>query len=259
MAGRVAGKVALVTGGAMGLGKADCMRLAEEGAHVIVTDREIDLAHEVAHEIHGDAYELDVTDPDQWQHMMDAVEQRHGGLDILVNNAGNVIFESIEECSLEHFRLHMAIHVEGTFLGCKTALPLMKNRHEKNGGAGASIINMASTAALMGYGNIPAYTAAKGAIRAMTRSIAMDCQDKGYGIRCNAIAPGGIETPMVRDISGRAGEELMQIPDWPLPVDGLGAPKDVANAVLYLASDDSRFVNGIVLPVDNGLDARPHH
>ena len=135
----------------------------------------------------------------------------------------------------------------------------MKNRHEKNGGAGASIINMASTAALMGYGNIPAYTAAKGAIRAMTRSIAMDCQDKGYGIRCNAIAPGGIETPMVRDISGRAGEDLMEIPDGPLPVDGLGAPKDVANAVLYLASDDSRFINGIVLPVDNGLDARPHH
>jgi len=259
MAGRVEGKIALVTGGAMGLGKADCMRLAQEGAHVIVTDREVELAHEVAHGVRGDAFELDVTNPDQWQHVIAAVEERHGGLDILVNNAGNVIFENIEECSLQHFRLHMAIHVEGTFLGCKIALPLMKNRHEKNGGVGASIVNMASTAALMGYGNILAYTAAKGAIRAMTRSIAMDCQDKRWGVRCNAVAPGGIETPMVRDVSGRAGEELMEIPDGPLPMDSLGAPKDVANAVLYLASDESRFVNGIVLPVDNGLYARPHH
>jgi 3(or 17)beta-hydroxysteroid dehydrogenase len=131
----------------------------------------------------------------------------------------------------------------------------MKNRP----GGGASIINMASTAALMGYPMIPAYTAAKGAIRSMTRSIAMHCQDEGYGIRCNALAPGGIETPMVRDISGRAGEDLMDIPDGPLPMDGLGAPRDVANAVLFLASDEARFLNGIVIPVDNGLDARPHH
>ena len=111
----------------------------------------------------------------------------------------------------------------------------------------------------MGYGNIPAYTAAKGGIRAMTRSIAMHCQDEGYGIRCNALAPGGIETPMVRDVSGRGGEPLMEIPEGALPADALGAPQDVAHAMLYLASDESRFINGIVLPVDNGLDARPHH
>lgn len=253
MAGRVEGKIALVTGGAMGLGKADCEMLAAEGARVIVTDRECEQAHKVAERIGGDAMALDVTSEEQWQEVLKAVEERHGGLDILVNNAGNVIFESVEDSSLENFKLHMAIHVEGTFLGCKYAIPLMKNR------GGASIVNMASTAALMGYGNIVAYTAAKGAIRAMTRSIAMHCQDEGYGIRCNAIAPGGIETPMVRDISGRGGEELMEIPDGPLPADALGAPKDVAAAVLYLASDESRFVNGIVIPVDNGLDARPHH
>ncbi|MFN2099190.1 SDR family oxidoreductase [Altererythrobacter sp. MF3-039] len=253
MAGRVEGKIALVTGGAMGLGKADCEMLAAEGARVIVTDRECEQAHKVAERIGGDAMALDVKSEEQWQEVLKAVEERHGGLDILVNNAGNVIFESVEDSSLKNFKLHMAIHVEGTFLGCKYAIPLMKNR------GGASIVNMASTAALMGYGNIVAYTAAKGAIRAMTRSIAMHCQDEGYGIRCNAIAPGGIETPMVRDISGRGGEELMEIPDGPLPADALGAPKDVAAAVLYLASDESRFVNGIVIPVDNGLDARPHH
>ncbi|QUL37424.1 SDR family oxidoreductase [Erythrobacter sp. JK5] len=259
MAGRVEGRIALVTGGAMGLGKADCEALAREGAKVIVTDREVELAHRVADSIGGDAMALDVTDEQQWKDVVHAVEERHGGLDILVNNAGNVIFESIEDCSLDHFKLHLDIHVVGTFLGCKYALPLMKHRHKTNGGNGSSIINMASTAALMGYGNIPAYTAAKGGISSMTRSIAVHCQDEGYGIRCNALAPGGIETPMVREVSGRAGEELMDIPDGPLAADALGAPQDVANCVLFLASDEARFLNGLTIPVDNGLDARPHH
>ena len=147
--GRVEGRVALVTGGAMGLGKADCERLASEGAKVIVTDREAELAHEVADAIGGDAMVLDVTDEQQWKDVMTAVRERHGGLDILVNNAGNVIFENIEDCSLDHFKLHLDIHVSGTFLGCKYALPLMKHRHKTNGGGGSSIINMASTAALM--------------------------------------------------------------------------------------------------------------
>lgn len=259
MAGRVEGRVALVTGGAMGLGKADCERLAAEGAKVIVTDREAELAHKVADSIGGDAMALDVTSEQQWIDVMQAVKERHGGLDILVNNAGNVIFENIEDCSLDHFKLHLDIHVNGTFLGCKYALPLMKHRHKENGGGGSSIINMASTAALMGYPMIPAYTAAKGAISSMTRSIAMHCQDEGYGIRCNALAPGGIETPMVMEVSGRAGEAPMEIPSGPLPADALGHPNDIAGCVLFLASDDARFLNGLTIPVDNGLDARPHH
>ncbi|MGB3711560.1 MAG: SDR family oxidoreductase [Erythrobacter sp.] len=259
MAGRLDGRVALVTGGAMGLGKADCERLAHEGATVVVTDIALDDARDVASAIGGEALALDVTDEGAWQSAMREVEKSHGGLDILVNNAGNVIFENIEDCSLDHFRLHLDIHVVGTFLGCKYALPLMKHRHRANGGAGSSIVNMASTAALMGYAAIPAYTAAKGAITAMTRSIAMHCQDEGYGIRCNALAPGGIETPMVREVSGRSGEELQAIPDGPLPAEALGAPADVAGCVAFLASDDARFLNGVVIPVDNGLDARPHH
>jgi 3(or 17)beta-hydroxysteroid dehydrogenase len=259
MTGRIAGRVALVTGGAMGLGKADCRRLAAEGAKVIVTDREVEAAHEVAADIGGDAMALDVTSEEQWRTVMHAVSERHGGLDILVNNAGNVIFEDIETVSTEHFRLHLDIHVMGTFFGCRYALPLMKHRHKTIGGGGSSIVNMASTAALMGYGTIPAYTAAKGAISAMTRSIAMHCQDNEYGIRCNALAPGGIETPMVMGVSGRAGEAPMEIPEGPLPADALGHPGDVAGCVLFLASDDARFLNGLTIPVDNGLDARPHH
>lgn len=258
-AGRVEGRVALVTGGAMGLGKADCEMLAREGAHVIVTDIDAEAAQAVAGAIGGDAYGLDVSDDEQWAQVIEAVEARHGGLDILVNNAGVVRFEAIEECSIESFRQQIAVHVDGTFLGCKHALPLMAKRHEANGGGGSSIINMASTAALMGYPAIPAYTAAKGAIAAMTRSIAIHCQDEGYGVRCNALAPGGIETPMVMGVSGRGGEEPMAIPPGPLPQDALGDPNDIAACVLFLASDEARFLNGVVIPVDNGLDARPHH
>jgi 3(or 17)beta-hydroxysteroid dehydrogenase len=259
MAGRVEGKVALVTGGAMGLGKADCERLAEEGAKVVVTDINAAEGQAVAKAIGGHFFEHDVRDEGRWQAILAEVEKLHGGLDVLVNNAGNVIFEPIEACSLDHFRLHLDIHVVGTFLGCKYALPLMTGRAARNGGGGSSIVNMASTAALMGYPVIPAYTAAKGAIASLTRSIAIHCQDQGFGIRCNALAPGGIETPMVREISGRGGEALMDIPDGPLGMDALGAPRDVANAVLFLASDEARFLNGLVIPVDNGLDARPHH
>lgn len=259
MAGRVTGRVALVTGGAMGLGKADCELLAAEGAKVIVTDIDREAGEAVANSVGGHFFSHDVRDEASWDTVLGEVDRLHGGLDILVNNAGNVIFESIEDCSLAHFRLHLDIHVVGTFLGCKLALPLMKHRAKDKGGGGSSIVNMASTAALMGYPAIPAYTAAKGAIASMTRSIAIHCQDQAYGIRCNALAPGGIETPMVRAISGRAGQDLMPIPDGPLPADALGSPRDVANCVLFLASDEARFLNGLTIPVDNGLDARPHH
>jgi 3(or 17)beta-hydroxysteroid dehydrogenase len=161
-----------------------------------------------------------------------------------------VIFESIEDCSTENFRLQMAIHVEGTFFGCKYAIPLLRKSNS------ASIINMASAASLLGYSSIIAYTAAKGAIRSMTKSIAMHCQEKGYPIRCNVLMPGAIETPMVQAVSGRAGKEE-PVPEGVLPKEALGAPKDVANAVLYLASDESRFLTGVEIPIDNGLFVRP--
>jgi 3(or 17)beta-hydroxysteroid dehydrogenase len=250
MAGRVEGKIALVTGGAMGLGKADCERLAQEGAKVVVTDIDLNKARAVAAAIGGTAFELDVRNEKCWQDIYGEVAKLHGGIDILVNNAGNVIFEDVETCSTENFKLHLDIHVMGTFFGCKYAIPLM------NDSGGGSIINMSSTASLMGYGTIIAYTAAKGAIRSMTKSIAMHCQDRGYAIRCNVLMPGGIETPMVQAVSGRPGQE-QEVPDGVLPKEALGAPGDVANAVLYLASDESRFLTGVEIPVDNGLLARP--
>jgi 3(or 17)beta-hydroxysteroid dehydrogenase len=257
MVDRVKNRVALVTGGAMGLGKADCERLAEEGAKVIVTDIDIAKARAVADAIGGIAFEHDVRDEARWQEIFAEVERLHGGLDILVNNAGNAIFKNVEDCTTDDFRLVLDIHVLGTFFGCKYGIPLMKHRASKVGGGGSSIINMASTAGLMGYGIIPAYSAAKGAICAMSRSIAMHCQDEGYGIRCNVVAPGTTETPMVVAAFGRTGEPV-KIPSGPLPAGAVGDARDVANAVLYLASDEARFLNGIILPVDNGLVTRPN-
>lgn len=250
MTGRVEGKTALVTGGAMGLGKADCERLAEEGANVVVTDIDIAKARAVAEAIGGTAFEHDVRDEARWQEIFREVEVLHGGLDILVNNAGNVIFEDIETCSADNFRLHFDIHVMGAFFGCKYGIPLMA----KSGGG--SIVNMASSASLMGYGGIVAYTAAKGAVRSMTKSIAMYCQDEGNGVRCNVLMPGGIETPMIQAVAGRHGREI-PVPDGVLPKEALGAPRDVANMVLYLTSDESRFLTGVEIPIDNGLLARP--
>lgn len=250
MAGRIEGKIALVTGGAMGLGKADCERLAAEGAKVVVTDIDFAKAKAVADMIGGTAFEHDVRDEARWQEIYAEIEKLHGGLDILVNNAGNVIFEDVETCSTDNFRLHLDIHVMGTFFGCKYGIPLI------NRSGGGAIVNMSSTASLMGYGTIIAYTAAKGAIRSMTKSIAMHCQDKGYAIRCNVLMPGGIETPMVQAVSGRPGKEE-PVPEGVLPKEALGAPSDVANMVLYLASDKSRFLTGVEIPVDNGLLARP--
>jgi len=250
MAGRVDGKVALVTGGAKGLGKADCEYLAKEGASVIVADIDDSAAAAVAEAIDGKALHLDVADESDWQSAYTAIERDHGGLDILVNNAGIVIPSNVEQTSLSDFRKQFAIHADGTFLGCHYGIPLMA----KSGGG--SIINMASVSAIQGYAAFFAYGAAKGAILSMTRSIALHCQDESNDIRCNVIMPGGIETPMIETVAQRPGQP-MEIPDGILPFGALGAAKDVAQAVLYLASDESRFVSGTQIVIDNAATIRP--
>lgn len=250
--GRVSGKVALVTGGGSGLGRADCTMLASEGATVVVTDVNLEMAQKVADEIGGDALALalDVASEQAWIDVIAEIDRRFGRLDVLVNNAGVVVAADIEGTSLEQFRWVNAIMNEGVFLGCKYAIPLM------NRGGGGSIINMSSTGALLGYPIFFAYSAAKGAVRSMSKSIAVMCQEKGYKIRCNSIHPGAIETPMVQQAEGRAGQE-QAIPEGVLPHGAKGAPKDVAKMVLFLASDESRFVTGAEFVIDNGLTIRP--
>ncbi len=250
--GRVQGKVALVTGGGSGLGAADCELLAAEGATVVVSDVRLEAAQKVASRIgkNAVAMALDVASEQAWIGVMAAIEAQFGRLDILVNNAGVVVVADVEATTLEQFRWVNAIMSDGVFLGCKYAIPLM------NKGSGGSIINMSSTGALLGYPVFFAYSAAKGAVRSMTKSIAVMCQEKGYKIRCNSVHPGAIETPMIQEASGRAGEE-QAVPDGVLPAGAVGAPKDVASMVLYLASDESRFVTGAEFVIDNGLIIQP--
>lgn len=251
--GRVAGKVALVTGAASGLGLADAKLLALEGAKVVLTDISEEKGEAAVQEIGPSASFLrhDVSSEEDWRRVVAAVEARHGGLDILVNNAGVVVLSTPETCTLDEFRFANAVMSEGVFLGCKYALPLLRKS------AAASIVNMSSTASHLGYPIFFAYSAAKGAVRAMTKSVAMHCQAEGYPVRCNSVHAGAIETPMVQSAQGRADAAPETIPEGVLPAGALGDPKDVANMVLYLASDESRFVTGGEFVIDNGLIARP--
>jgi 3(or 17)beta-hydroxysteroid dehydrogenase len=233
---RLHDKVVLITGAASGLGAADAALLAREGAQVIVTDVNDAAGEAVAARIGGEFMRHDVRREDDWTRVIAAVLARHGRLDVLVNNAGICLVGDIESTTLEQYRLLAAVHGEACFLGCRHAVQVMKER-------GGSIVNISSIAALRATPPVLAYAAAKGAIRALSLSVAGHCRDKGYPIRCNTIFPGVIDTPLVVPVVGA---------NFP----GAGQPDDVANMVLFLASDESRFVTGAEFVVDNGATAR---
>ena len=246
--GRVEGKVALITGAAQGLGLADAQVLAREGATVVMTDIQDEAGEAAAaaiREAGGNATfrHLDVSSESEWKAVLQDIRDEHGRLDVLVNNAGLVQMANPEECSLESFRLHNSVMNEGVFLGCKHALPLM---HETGGG---SIINMSSTASHLGYPIFFAYSAAKGAVRSMSKAVAVHCQMNGYNIRVNSLHPVAIDTPMIDQTSSELGLENKS----DLSPVGLGEPEDVANVVLFLASDESKYVNGSEIVIDNTL------
>jgi 3(or 17)beta-hydroxysteroid dehydrogenase len=251
--GRVSGKIALVTGAASGLGRADAVALAREGARVVITDineaagRELEQSLSASHPGSAHFMVQDVASETRWQEVLAETQKRFGGLHILVNNAGMVVIGNPEDTSLEMFRRHLTIMTESVFLACKYAIPLMK------ASGGGSIINMCSTATHLGYPVFYAYSAAKGAVRSMTKAIAVHCQMNKYGIRCNSIHAGAIETPMVVKASKDLGFDLSAYEQMP---GGLGKPEDVANLVLFLASDESRHVNGAELLIDNALTAQ---
>jgi 3(or 17)beta-hydroxysteroid dehydrogenase len=254
MAGRVEGKVALVTGAASGLGKAMVRMLAREGARVAVTDRNEPGAKEVAGGI-GEAaraWRLDVTQEADWQRVVDEVLATFGRLDVVVNNAGIGIAKDVEAISLEEWRLVQSVNLDGVFLGCKHAI-----RGMRQCGAKGSIINISSVAGLVGVDTLPAYCASKGGVRLLTKSVALHCARKGYGIRCNSIHPTFIETPMVDDLASLGGDMAAgkaRLARY-IPLGHLGEPDDIAYAVTYLASEESKLMTGSELVVDGGSTA----
>ena len=248
--GRLEGKIALLTGGAKGLGEADCRLFAKEGASVIIADVDPD-ARALAEELDGTFMHLDVSDEDNWKQVVTDIRTKFGALHVLVNNAGIVEAGHILNTSLSSWRRVNAVSSDGTFLGCQNCIPLMI---ESGGG---SIINMSSVAAIHGQSFVAAYTASKGAVRALTKNIAMYCKEQKNGIRCNSVHPDGVKTPMVVKVA--TGKETATQAD----IDALSAfgnmcePEDIANLVLFLASEESRFINGAEMLIDNAATITP--
>ena len=254
--GRVEGKVALITGAGTGIGKATAQRLAAEGARVVVTDIDASAAKLTAAKLPGNAIGLghDVRVDAEWQTVMDAVQTQCGHLDILVNNAGIMVqgnSQTIEDTDLEHWRAIQLVNVEGVYLGCQHAIRLMKT-------TGGSIINLSSIAGLLGTPHLVAYGASKGAVRQLTKSIATHCGRHGYGIRCNSVHPGVIKTQMgdaVFKLGGGDAEAIKAERARSIPLGCLGEAQDVANCILFLASDEARYVTAAELVVDGGYIA----
>lgn len=238
------GKVVLVTGAASGIGRADVLQLARDGARVIAADlneagQELDQPGKVKF------FRLDVREEAAWRDAIAFAQREFGPLGAIVNNAGVTMITDIETTSIEDFRLVNSVNTEGTFLGCKHAILAMREQ-------GGAIINMSSIAALRAYPTTPAYTASKGAVQALTKAVAGHCLMRGYAIRCNSVHPGGILTPMVE-----AALANMDPADRVHAVK-LGRPEDIARVVSFLVSDDSAHMNGAEIVIDGGHIILPH-
>ena len=252
----LSGKIALVTGASRGIGEAIAKLLAEQGAHVIVSSRKLEGCQAVADAIteaggSAEAFACHVGNMDDISATFAHIREQHGRLDILVNNAGMIALGTIVDTDLESWRMINAVNSDGVFLGCKHAIPAMA------ASGGGSIINMSSVAAIHGQSFVAAYTASKGAVRALTKNIAMFCKEQKNGIRCNSIHPDGVKTPMVVKVA--TGKDTATQAD----IDAVGKfgnmcePEDIANLVLFLASDESRFINGAEMLIDNASTITP--
>jgi 3(or 17)beta-hydroxysteroid dehydrogenase len=245
--GRVQDKVCIVTGAASGLGKVSAELLAGEGARLVLADIDETAGRALADSL-ADAIFVacDVGNEDDWKALFAAALEKYGRVDVLVNNAGIAILATIENTSLEQWELINRVNSTSVFLGCKYGIEAMKEQ-------GGSIINMSSMAALVGVPLYAAYSATKGAIRSLTKTVALHCQQKNYNIRCNSIHPGGINTPMgAKAIADASAEDLQLIAAG---AGAMGEPEDIGYMVLYLASDEARHVNGSEMVVDNGYTA----
>ena len=249
---RLAGKVALISGGARGQGAAEAKLFATEGAKVLFGDVLDDAGRQVEAEIQeagGEALylHLDVTSETDWSSAVETAVSRYGKLDILVNNAGITIRKNVEDTTEEDWDRIMAINAKGVFLGIKQAIPAMRRS------GGGSIINISSTAGLVGSPYSGAsYAATKGAVRLLTKATAI--QYVKEGIRCNSVHPGLLETPMTEDMLADAAHRDERIQR--IPLGRVGTAEDIAYSVLYLASDEASFVTGSELVIDGGATAQ---
>lgn len=262
---RLDGKVAVVTGGAQGIGAETSRALAQVGAAVLLTDVNDAAGSRTAERIRAEGGEAeflhqDVTDEAQWEAVIAAAKSRFGGLDILVNNAGIERMGLLDDVDVETFREVLDTNVVGVFLGCKHAMRAMRR---DGGGRGGSIINVSSVAGMIGVTALGAYNASKGAVRLLTKSVAVECAQFKTGIRCNSIHPGVVQTDM--------GHKFLQnfvdlglTPDVPtidaafkavIPYGEYGEVSDIASAALYLAADASRYMSGAEIVVDGGWTA----
>ena len=259
MTKRCEGKLALVTGGAQGLGRAHCIRLAQEGARVLATDLNGEGATETAEIINaelgaGTAFSLthDVTSPDAWENAVDAARQHLGGLNVLVNNAGIGVAGNIETCTFEDWQRCFSINVDSIFHGCQKALPLMRDH------APGSIINISSIAGLIASDTMPAYNASKASVWMLSKSIALHCAKMNMQIRCNSVHPTFVDTPILDGTAKHHQLDKQVLLDKlarQIPLKFVGEPNDIANAVVYLASDESRFMTGAEIKLDGGISA----
>jgi NAD(P)-dependent dehydrogenase (short-subunit alcohol dehydrogenase family) len=256
---RVRGKIAIVTGGALGLGAASARMLAREGATVVVTDLKDSEGKEVVKKINdkgGKALYLhhDVSREDEWEAVLARTVKEFGRLDVLVNNAGVAYSTLPEEQTLEKWRWLMSINLDGVFLGTKHAIRAMKQHPPKGG----SIINLSSIEGLVGDPELGAYDASKGGVRLYTKSVAIYCAREKLNIRVNSIHPGYIWTPMVENYLREHGDvgEGRKAADALHPIGHIGEPDDIAYGVVYLASDESKFVTGAELIIDGGFTAQ---
>ncbi len=250
---RLQHKVALITGGARGIGAAIARAFVAEGAHVVISDVHLVLGAGLAQELGAEAsfLPLDVTNETQWISTMKAIMAAHGSLDILVNNAGITGNESglarhdPENTRLEDWHKVMAVNLDGVFLGCKHAIKTMREA-----GNGGSIINMSSRSGLVGIPHAAAYAASKAAIRNHSKSVALYCAEEKLGIRCNSIYPASIRTPMW-DVLLEGSDETALLANMPLH--RFGRPEEVAAVAILLASDEATYITGSEFNIDGGI------
>jgi 3(or 17)beta-hydroxysteroid dehydrogenase len=239
---RLKDKVVLVTGAAGAVGRAVAAAVKREGGAVIASD---------VSDRAGIDRPLDVTREADWQSVLAEIERSQGRLDGLVNAAGIALLGSVEDTDYESWRRVLAVNLDGTFLGCKHAMPLLKRR-------GGSIVNLSSVSGIVGGHNLAAYNASKGGVRLLTKSVALHGARLKPPVRCNSVHPAFLEGPMVEDIlaqTGRPGVARGQLAR-DIPLGRLGEPSEVAELCVYLLSDESRFVTGAEFAIDGGLTAR---